>query len=77
VLGTAREAKERAVPGSRDHPFRARQTVFHRWCVGPTQRIIAKVRSHIPDAKVTGFPRGVGTALLRYVDDVPIDAVSE
>jgi hypothetical protein len=24
---------------------------FHRWVVGPTQRIIAKVRSHIPGAK--------------------------
>ena len=48
---------------------------FHRWCVGPTQRIIAQVRSHIPGAKVIGFPRGVGTALLRYVEDVPVDAV--
>ena len=48
---------------------------FHRWCVGPTQRIIAQVRNHIPGAKVIGFPRGVGTALLRYVEDVPVDAV--
>jgi uroporphyrinogen decarboxylase len=48
---------------------------FHRWCVAPTQRIITKVRSHIPDAKVIGFPRGVGAALVRYVEDVPVDAV--
>ncbi len=48
---------------------------FQRWCVDPTARIIAKVRSHVPGAKVIGFPRGVGTALLRYVEDVPIDAV--
>jgi uroporphyrinogen decarboxylase len=48
---------------------------FHRWGVGPTQRIIAKVRSHIPGAKVIGFPRGVGAALLRYIEDVPVDAV--
>ena len=48
---------------------------FHRWCVDPTQRIIAKVRGHIPGAKVIGFPRGVGAALLRYVEDVPVDAV--
>src|SRR5262249_314229 len=39
---------------------------FQRWCVDPTARIIAKVRSHVPGAKVIGFPRGVGTALLRY-----------
>jgi uroporphyrinogen decarboxylase len=46
-----------------------------RWCIGPTQRIIMKVRSHIPGAKVIGFPRGIGAGLLRYVEDVPIDAV--
>ena len=46
-----------------------------RWCIGPTQRIIAKVRSHVPGAKVIGFPRGIGAGLLRYVEDVPIDAV--
>jgi uroporphyrinogen decarboxylase len=46
-----------------------------RWCIGPTQRIIAKVRSHVPGAKIIGFPRGIGAGLLRYVEDVPIDAV--
>ena len=46
-----------------------------RWCIEPTQRIIAQVRRHIPGARVIGFPRGVGTGLLRYVEDVPIDAV--
>ena len=48
---------------------------FARWCIGPAQRIVAKVRSHVPDAKVIGFPRGVGAGLLRYVEDVPVDAV--
>jgi uroporphyrinogen decarboxylase len=48
---------------------------FSRWCIGPTQRIVAKVRSHVPDAKVIGFPRGAGAGLLRYVEDVPVDAV--
>ncbi|MGC1993655.1 MAG: uroporphyrinogen decarboxylase family protein, partial [Pseudolabrys sp.] len=46
-----------------------------RWCIGPTQRIIMKVRSHVPGAKVIGFPRGIGAGLLRYVEEVPIDAV--
>jgi uroporphyrinogen decarboxylase len=46
-----------------------------RWCIEPTQRIIAEVRRHVPGAKVIGFPRGVGTALLRYIEDVPVDAV--
>jgi uroporphyrinogen decarboxylase len=48
---------------------------FARWCIGPTQRIVARVRSHVPDAKVIGFPRGAGAGLLRYVEDVPVDAV--
>ena len=48
---------------------------FARWCVGPAQRIVANVRSQVPDAKVIGFPRGVGAGLLRYVEDVPVDAV--
>ena len=48
---------------------------FSRWCIGPTQRIVAKVRSHVPDAKVIGFPRDAGAGLLRYVEDVPVDAV--
>jgi len=48
---------------------------FARWCIGPAQRIVANVRSQVPDAKVIGFPLGVGAGLLRYVEDVPVDAV--
>jgi uroporphyrinogen decarboxylase len=39
------------------------------------QRIVAKVRGEIPQAKIIGFPRGAGFGLLRYVDEVPVDAV--
>jgi uroporphyrinogen decarboxylase len=48
---------------------------FHRWCIEPTQRIIANVRGQIPGAKVIGFPRGVGAGLLPYVENVAVDAV--
>ena len=48
---------------------------FDRWCVAPAQQIVANVRKTIPDAKIIGFPRGAGTALLRYVDQVAVDAV--
>jgi uroporphyrinogen decarboxylase len=48
---------------------------LRRWCIEPTQRIIARVRDRVPGAKVIGFPRGVGTGLLGYVEDVPVDAV--
>src|SRR5215831_295834 len=49
---------------------------FHQWCIEPMQRIIAKVRQQVANAKVIGFPRGAGTTLLRYVKDVPVDAIS-
>jgi uroporphyrinogen decarboxylase len=49
---------------------------FRRWCIEPTGRIIAKVRDQVPQAKIIGFPRGVGGGLLTlYVDEVPVDAV--
>jgi uroporphyrinogen decarboxylase len=48
---------------------------FARWCIEPTRRIIAKVRSVVPGAKVIGFPRGAGTSLARYVEEVPVNAV--
>jgi uroporphyrinogen decarboxylase len=48
---------------------------FQRWCIEPTQRIVAKVRMAVPGAKIIGFPRGVGAGLLRYVEQVPVDAV--
>jgi uroporphyrinogen decarboxylase len=48
---------------------------FGRWCIEPTQRIIAEVRRNVPGARVIGFPRGVGSGLLRYIEEVPIDAI--
>jgi uroporphyrinogen decarboxylase len=48
---------------------------FARWCIAPTRKIVAKVRAEVPGAKVIGFPRGAGTLLARYVEEVPVDAV--
>jgi uroporphyrinogen decarboxylase len=48
---------------------------FAKWCIEPTRRIISKVRAQVPGAKVIGFPRGAGTLLEGYVQDVPVDAV--
>jgi len=39
------------------------------------QRIIATVRARVPGARIIGFPRGAGTSLRRYVEQVPVDAV--
>jgi uroporphyrinogen decarboxylase len=48
---------------------------FERWCVRPAARIVAGLRERVPGAPVIGFPRGAGTSLLHYVEDVPVDAV--
>jgi uroporphyrinogen decarboxylase len=48
---------------------------FRRWCIAPTQRIVSELRRRVPGAKVIGFPRGAGSSLLRYIEDVPVDAV--
>ena len=33
-------------------------------------KIVAKVRAQVPGAKVIGFPRGAGTLLARYVEEI-------
>jgi uroporphyrinogen decarboxylase len=48
---------------------------FDRWCIEPVRRIVANLRNRRPDAKIIGFPRGAGTSLPRYVDQVGVDAV--
>jgi uroporphyrinogen decarboxylase len=48
---------------------------FWRWGVEPVRRLVDLVRARVPDAKVIGFPRGAGTSLLRYVAEVPVNAV--
>jgi len=48
---------------------------FGRWCVEPARRIVARVRDKVPDAKMIGFPRGAGRSLVRYVDQVPVNAI--
>jgi uroporphyrinogen decarboxylase len=48
---------------------------FRRWCIAPTARIVTELRRRVPETKVIGFPRGAGSSLLRYIDEVPVDAV--
>lgn len=48
---------------------------FVRWCIEPTQRIVAGVRAKIPNAKIIAFPRGAGTLLFEYAQHVAADAV--
>jgi uroporphyrinogen decarboxylase len=48
---------------------------FERWCIEPARRIVSQVRQEIPQAKIIGFPRGAGVGLLRYIEQVPVNAV--
>jgi uroporphyrinogen decarboxylase len=48
---------------------------FARWCIAPVRQLVQAVRAQVPDAKIIGFPRGAGSALERYVAEVPLDAV--
>jgi uroporphyrinogen decarboxylase len=48
---------------------------LERWCVQPAKKIIDLVRRAVPQAKIIGFPRGAGTNLLRYVEQVPVNTV--
>jgi len=48
---------------------------FHRYCIEPCAKIVAKARKDVPNAKMIGFPRGAGTRLKNYVAGVPVDAV--
>lgn len=48
---------------------------FQRWCITPTHRLVERVRAGMPGAKIIGFPRGAGTNLRRYVNEIPVDAV--
>jgi uroporphyrinogen decarboxylase len=48
---------------------------FDRWCIVPTQEIVARLREKIPDARVIGFPRGAGMMTLSYAEMTGITAV--
>ncbi len=48
---------------------------FQRWCIEPCARIVDAVRKEVSGARIIGFPRGAGTELGHYLDDVAVDAV--
>jgi len=33
---------------------------FQKWCVDPVKKIVSLVRKEIPDARIIGFPKGIG-----------------
>lgn len=49
---------------------------FLRWCVAPVAEMVRRLRAKHPNVPVIGFPRGAGPSIPRYLDDVPVQAVS-
>jgi uroporphyrinogen decarboxylase len=48
---------------------------FQRWCIEPTQKIIAGVREKVRGAKIIGFPRGAQAMALPYVEMTGVDGI--
>jgi len=48
---------------------------FDRWCLAPTQEIVARLRQQVPDAKIVGFPRGAGMSAWGYAQATGISAI--
>jgi uroporphyrinogen decarboxylase len=48
---------------------------FDRWCIMPTQEIVAGVRKQVPDAKIIGFPRGAGMMTWSYINMTGVSAI--
>ena len=48
---------------------------FQKWCLDPVARIVTKVRKEIPDAKIIGFPKGVGAFYEDYRQSTGVDMI--
>lgn len=46
---------------------------FEKWCIKPVKQIVDLVRTKIPNAKIIGFPKGVGSFYQNYRDRTSID----
>lgn len=46
---------------------------FQRWCVKSVAAIVERVRAQIPDAKIIGFPKGIGSFYRTYRDQTGVD----
>ena len=49
---------------------------FERWSVQPTAEIVRAVKTNEPDARIIGFPKGIGDRLEHYVTHTGVDGVS-
>ena len=50
--------------------------LFRRWVIGPTRRIVARLRAARPDIPVIGFPRLAGGLMAEYATRTGVQAVA-
>jgi uroporphyrinogen decarboxylase len=48
---------------------------FARWCIAPTQAIVAGVKRRAPEIPIIGFPRGCGALAEAYAAQTGVDAI--
>ena len=46
---------------------------FQKWCVDPVKRIVREVKHKRPDAKIIGFPKGIGAFYDGYAEATGVD----
>jgi uroporphyrinogen decarboxylase len=51
------------------------EAAFERWVIGPTQSIVANLKSKFPNCPVIGFPRSAGILYERYVLETGVAAI--
>jgi len=49
------------------------ESQFQRWCVKPVTEIVQLVRTKIPDAKIIGFPKGIGAFYEGYASATEVN----
>ncbi|PIW26027.1 MAG: uroporphyrinogen decarboxylase [Rhodospirillales bacterium CG15_BIG_FIL_POST_REV_8_21_14_020_66_15] len=54
----------------------ADETLFARWVIAPTKRIVARVKEVHPTVPIIGFPRGAGPMVIDYAAATGVDGVS-
>lgn len=54
----------------------ADETLFKRWIIDPTARIVARVKEVHPTVPIIGFPRGAGPMVTAYAAETGVDGMS-
>jgi uroporphyrinogen decarboxylase len=48
---------------------------LRRWCIEPVRRLVEGVRAQVPNARIIGFPRGIGASVGAFAHGTRVDAV--